>query len=184
MIDLLDTAIQIVGGAEWITPELAIWLTDCGAARSSILYLPHNPRDQAAAYNVAVGNAISKAGKKKYSLIIDRDVRPNAEHVKPFLAMPHDFTCVRYATECGDASWAIPTAFHTAMWCCEISKLATIKGPWFGWRYNQNHSEIIGCQCSHFAKLIVAQNYTIGYAGYCEHEPRTVTTRPGKVFHD
>jgi hypothetical protein len=183
-MDYENLSVQIIGGAEWITPELAHWLYTSGIPAKNILYTAHDARSQSAAYNRAIQNALAIGSRRAYHLFIDRDMRPKTTQIAPLFAVPYDVSCVRYPTERGEASWAEPTAFHTGMWLISAANLGRLPDPpWFGWVYNREHSQVIGCQCQYFARHVTNIGMTIGHAGYCDHIPRSPATRPEVCFH-
>lgn len=182
-MDMSKVSVQVCGGADWITPELAHWLVDVGIPRKNVAYVGHCSRDQVAPYNGMIANAMKV--RKEFCLFIDRDMRPELHEVAPLFESPLDFRCVRYSTECGDASWRDPESFHTGMWMTSTKCLRALpaKGPWFGWPYNENHSHIRGCVCQVFKAMVKKCGFSIGYAGYCGHDPGPARAeKPIKVF--
>lgn len=153
-----------------VTPELLLWLLDSGVPRRNILIHRGHDRDQVAAYNSAVEMALTLKNVD-YCLFADSDVRPYVA-TNVLWDMPHNFTCVKCDTETGLAAWADQTSFHTALWLAHRDSLAQMKSPWFGWKYNESHSQIHGCVCEGFRKAAMANGFSIGNVGHALHHIR------------
>lgn len=174
---------QVIGGAEWLSPELARWIHHSGIPEKNILYTSHDSRSQSAAYNRAVENCLAVANRIECGMFVDRDMRPKEEEIKGIFDLPFDFTCARSLTECGDASWRASTDFHSAMWIARVESIAKLgPGPWFDWVTTPSGGRVIGCQCSYFSRKIQAAKMTHGHTGYCDHVPRGGAARPEICF--
>lgn len=153
-----------------VAPELLLWLLDSHIPRKNILVYRGNDRDQVAAYNAAVEMALGLKGVD-YHLFADADVRPYSASNALF-DMPFNITCVKCDTETGLSAWADASDFHTALWMADNKALRQMKGPWFGWDYNESHSRINGCVCGKFRRAAIDKALSIGHVGHARHYPR------------
>jgi hypothetical protein len=168
---MLDPSKCLIVGHREIHPALAEWFQRHGFQKRIIV--PAQVRPMLCARNVGVKLALELAEKHGFERIVfcDSDVMPAETATDEWLQLDADLTSCRCDTD-NPAAFGGAEAFHWALSSVSVAILKQITAPWVRSEYNEDGTQLAGCDCATFAKRCKALGATIAHGGYCIHQHR------------
>jgi hypothetical protein len=134
--------------------------------------LPVVRKDLCAARHWAVQELCKKAPPEiEHFIFIDRDMRPTAEGLVPFLAADADLVGCAYDTFGAGMAWAQPDAVHGGLFRVSRRLVDGLPLPWWQYEYSPDWTTF-RCECGAFQRKVEATGFSVARAGWCGHRDR------------